>query len=447
MKFFQRIPQVSPRTFERIPLMVGFFLSILTAIGGLSLIQSIQSHDREQLAFELFKKSVEIIDSLSEGHTLEVTLDNLKGFVVLGGRGEVLQSSGIWESPILVEVPNGFWRSGPLIVYHRQISGAGVAAGLRESPGAGRQMVMWYDPSSFEHELYKRNLVLYFGLILLSALMLFAGFMTRRLLVIQSKLASQERLALLGQAARTISHEIQNPLAALDLHRQIAQHKADPVVQTHLEVIQQESLRIKEIISNVRNLIHPDSATMERIDLIPWLEHFIRGFTYTTLYFTENGPIHREESLVQIATLEHPDALYPIVSISQQHLHTIVHNLLINGLQSQSEINHIQPLVIRVSSLQGSKFFSLRNKDSKRPQITLDVIDHGAGLTIGHGTDRLDRKEQLFDPFFTTKIKGTGLGLALSRNLARQVGGDLTLLFPKEGGCIARLTLPIINSV
>jgi signal transduction histidine kinase len=66
----------------------------------------------------------------------------------------------------------------------------------------------------------------------------------------------------------------------------------------------------------------------------------------------------------------------------------------------------------------------------------VDVEDDGPGLAE-------QAASRLFEPFFTTKDKGTGLGLAVSRAIARAHGGDITLSPSPGQGAIFTLTLPL----
>lgn len=66
---------------------------------------------------------------------------------------------------------------------------------------------------------------------------------------------------------------------------------------------------------------------------------------------------------------------------------------------------------------------------------TIDVVDNGPGITVQDA-------DAVFRPFFTTKAQGTGVGLALARQILRGHGGDLTLLADEPGRTRFRAILP-----
>ena len=70
--------------------------------------------------------------------------------------------------------------------------------------------------------------------------------------------------------------------------------------------------------------------------------------------------------------------------------------------------------------------------------VRVRVLDQGSGLE--------GDPERWFEPFRTTKEKGSGLGLALSRQLVQEMGGRLTLANRKDGpGAVAEIELPAAN--
>jgi signal transduction histidine kinase len=66
----------------------------------------------------------------------------------------------------------------------------------------------------------------------------------------------------------------------------------------------------------------------------------------------------------------------------------------------------------------------------------LEVLDHGPGLPAAIA-------DRLFEPYVSTKRRGSGLGLSLVRDIARQHGGSVSLENRAGGGACARLTLPL----
>ena len=68
--------------------------------------------------------------------------------------------------------------------------------------------------------------------------------------------------------------------------------------------------------------------------------------------------------------------------------------------------------------------------------MAITVRDHGTGIT----PDDLPR---VFDPYFTTRRTGTGIGLAISRNIVEGLGGRITVASQPERGTEVRIELPL----
>jgi signal transduction histidine kinase len=430
-------------------LIAGFIIAALLFAGGRNLIVSLAERDDERLSFELYRVSVEVTNKIANSQEPD-TQDELLGYILLGGRGELLASGGmVTENPV-IQRPNGYWFEGTTVVYHRQVSGGGTGSLARADAGAGRQIILWYNPGTILAEQHRRNLGLYAGLALLCGLVLAFTLLSRRLLLVQERLNSQERLALLGQAARTISHEIQSPLAALDLHRQLAEKKlagqlsagqrsagqtsagqetagqklADNAPEEtaradideaadrnnaeilgHLKIMAAESGRIREVIRNVRKLVHPELGKPEVIDLGHFTADLIQRF-----------PLPEGQSI----ELD-PGKGQALVLVDPSHLGSILENLLNNSVQSQLQKGVSLPIGVAIAG--------------DRNWVRLAVHDSGTGL---------DRHQlaHAFDPFFSVKPEGSGLGLSLARTLARNAGGEVELQGHGRQGCSAILILP-----
>ncbi|MBX3437556.1 MAG: ATP-binding protein, partial [Planctomycetaceae bacterium] len=76
--------------------------------------------------------------------------------------------------------------------------------------------------------------------------------------------------------------------------------------------------------------------------------------------------------------------------------------------------------------------------DARSQQLFVEVVDNGPGIPESE-------REHVFDLFASTKgSRGTGLGLAVSRKILREHGGDITVECPECGGCRFRLSWPHI---
>jgi signal transduction histidine kinase len=112
-----------------------------------------------------------------------------------------------------------------------------------------------------------------------------------------------------------------------------------------------------------------------------------------------------------------PSDLPPVLVDSVQ-IGQIMLNLLTNAMQA---MDHAGRITVNV-----------RADDSI---VWCDVRDTGPGVAP-------ENVGKIFEPLFTTKARGIGLGLAVSRTLARANEGDLTLADSLEPGAVFRLTLP-----
>ena len=222
----------------------------------------------------------------------------------------------------------------------------------------------------------------------------------------------ETKLASLGRLTASIAHEIRNPLGAISHAAQLLDEsndlqESDKRLST---IIQDQSIRLNNIINNILRLSRGEKAKPENIELRPWLTKFIEEFVRT-------NDLQKDCISMRISP---PDGC---VSIDPNHLHQVLWNLSKNakkyGLMNDANVK-IQ--------------FVAKIGTNGEPSY-LDVIDLGPGIKREHET-------KLFEPFFTTSESGTGLGLYLSKELCKNNGGDLRYINNPDGGSCFRIEFP-----
>jgi len=216
---------------------------------------------------------------------------------------------------------------------------------------------------------------------------------------------AQELTMLSGELA----HELKNPLANIKGLAVLVSRDVQGKGAERLEVMQHEIVRMEEILQEFLTFSRPLSPlSQDSVDL--------RRLCESVLSLHEGIAYARD---VQVTLDGDP-------SVSAFCDPRKVKQILINLLQNALEAAPAHSVVtIKLMSQTGE-------------HACIEMRDDGPGLSG-------EVKAHLFQAGNTSKERGTGLGLALARGLARQHGGDLRLENRPEGGCVATLTLPTME--
>lgn len=232
----------------------------------------------------------------------------------------------------------------------------------------------------------------------------------RKLNEAQDALVRRERLATLGHLASGVGHELRNPLGVMTnaiyyLRTVLAAQPSN--VRDYLDILHQQVVLSEKIVSDLLDFTRSKPPQRYPTDLRPVVE-------------AQVAQVSGSFAAVVIAQELPPDLPPALVDAGQAS--QIVQNLLTNAAQAMSGQGTI---TVR----------ALLDVD----RIHLEICDSGPGVPT-------DLKERIFEPLFTTKARGIGLGLALSRTLARANGGDLDTRNNAGRGATFTFTLPVAGS-
>lgn len=218
---------------------------------------------------------------------------------------------------------------------------------------------------------------------------------------VSDTLRQRERLALLGEAVAKINHDLRNTLATAQLASDALSTSDDPRVQRSVPRLERALERAIKLASET--LKYGRSNTPEpRLQTV----NLHQATTEAAQEALSQQPDTRFENTVP----DHTDA-----TADPDHLHRILANLIRNAAEAQD--GHGEVMV-------------------RQCEKGLEICDRGPGLPA-------KTLENLFKPFAASSRRdGSGLGLALSRDLARSMGGDLELIETSPEGTCFRLVLP-----
>ena len=241
---------------------------------------------------------------------------------------------------------------------------------------------------------------------------------------VYAEMKERDRLAVLGQMAAGLAHEIRNPLGAIKGAAQLLADPApgavlDPASREFLGIILEEVDRLDRVVGSVLDLARPHEGGV----LLP---ADVNAVARRTLQILSAEP--GSEELKFEITL---DPALPRVVIDPEQLRQVLMNLLRNA--SQAMKGHGKVVVsTRVRFGRGTRS---GGPSSDEPFVELTVADNGPGIS-----EKV--LANLFMPFFTTKDKGTGLGLAISQRIVQGAGGRIDVRSYEGKGSTFSVLLP-----
>lgn len=236
----------------------------------------------------------------------------------------------------------------------------------------------------------------------------------RELEVAEQSLAQSSKLAALGEMSAAVSHELNQPLAAMRTYlagaKILLQRNRPEQAASSFQRIDDLIGRMAAITKQLKSYARKGSDELQHIDM--------RNAINDSLSMMA---AQLDQSNVQIDSLlpKHP----VIIMGNQIRVEQVIVNLLRNALDAMKG-QSVQE--IQISLISGET-------------AILSIQDNGPGI---------ENLDNLFEPFFTTKNPGDGigLGLAISSGIAKDLGGRLIARNVSSGGAVFELSLPQVKS-
>jgi signal transduction histidine kinase len=220
------------------------------------------------------------------------------------------------------------------------------------------------------------------------------------------ELRQKEKLAVIGQMAAGIGHEIRNPLSSLKGFTQLQQER-NPNSNDFYPIMIQEIDRINSIVNDLMYLGKPKETQFEKTRIEEIIAY--------TLSLTQQQA-ERQKVIVETFL----EGSLPPLECDSKQLKQVFINLIKNAIESMADGGKI---TINVKVVEGTQMF-------------ISIEDEGCGI------DELSIPN-LGEPFFTTKQDGTGLGLMVTNQIIKDHKGKINIESHFSAGTRVCVTLPI----
>jgi len=228
---------------------------------------------------------------------------------------------------------------------------------------------------------------------------------------LEDRLRTSEKMALLGQLAAGLAHELRNPLSAISGAVEILSSDVKPT-EDNLRLVRmasQEVERLNLLVEDFLILTMPIQKLTTLVDLGRIVNDTVESFTKTI----------RRGNIEIINQVE--NGIY--VQADSYRLKQAVWNLLLNSVDAMP----IGGLII------------IKSKTEEN-NVVIEISDEGKGIDENFIS-------RIFDPFFTTKEVGTGLGLAIVQKVIEGYNGNINVVSSRGNGATFVITLPRFKEV
>ena len=254
--------------------------------------------------------------------------------------------------------------------------------------------------------------------------------LTESLARFQREAAQRERLSSLGRLSTVLAHEIRNPLTIIKGSLRTLRRGARPgdaAAVRAIDDIEGEVTRLNRLVHDVLDYARPIRFTIERVD-VGRLVHDAAN----AVAANQPGP--------EIRVALPPDPVE--IDTDGDRLRQALVNVLSNArdavLERDRADGHGPPAGDGAPRRAAGAIDVRTTLDG--PSVRIVVTDAGIGMAP-------EQMVRIFEPFFTTKEAGSGIGLAITRNVVEGLGGSIAMASEIRRGTTVTLTIPRVAAV
>jgi len=220
-------------------------------------------------------------------------------------------------------------------------------------------------------------------------------------------LLEAEKKLIWREIARAMAHEIKNPLTPIKLSLERLEIKyeqktenLDAIFDSTMKIINEEVDNLQKLVERFRGFATLPQPEKEKYDLLEQLQKVIEPYQ-------NQRNINIQNKLEKI-----------VIVADKLQMKQVFVNLIQNAFHATKEEEKIELMILRQPDC-----------------YEIEIKDFGKGISA-------ENLNQVFEPYFTTKRKGTGLGLAVVRQIIENHGGSITIVSREKVGTTVKVILP-----